>query len=66
VYQDNLESIARKQRFKMETQAEEKRIIEERERQLEVEKKRHEAEVNFRLQRSTEGPAHFIVQVCKS
>jgi hypothetical protein len=39
-----------------------RRIISERNAQIEREKKRHDDEVNFRLQRSSEGPAHFIVQ----
>ena len=62
VFQENLASIERKQKAKSDSHAEDRRIIEERERQLERDRKRHEDEVNFRLQRSTEGPAHFIVQ----
>lgn len=62
VYQENLANIARKEKAKLDNFAEDKRIIAEREAQIERERQLREAELQFRMQRSTEGPAHHIVQ----
>ena len=47
----------------MDTFAEDKRIIEENERQFQKEQKRREQALANKIQRSTEGPAHHVVQV---
>ncbi len=62
MYQENLDNIARKQKLKQDSFSEDKKINAEREQQWIRDEQRKINEANFRLQRSTEGPAHLIVQ----
>jgi len=61
VYQDNLESLERKRIHRLNNFAEDKRIINEYERQRLAEIERRKKENELRLSRSTEGPAHHVV-----
>jgi hypothetical protein len=62
IYQENLDNIRRRQENKHNSHAEDKRIIEEQERIYQRERARRDEEMSQRVKRSTEGPAHHIVQ----
>lgn len=61
LYQENLDAIARKERQKREYAEEIKRIDQENERQFQREQQRRQQEFNNKMAKSTEGPAHHIV-----
>lgn len=62
IYQENLDNIRRRQENKQNSHSEDRRIIEEQERIFRREQQRREQEMNERVKRSTEGPAHHIVE----
>eukprot|EP01031_Cornospumella_fuschlensis_P040270 gene40270-49069_t len=62
IYQENLDDLRRKQENKLKSQEEDKRIIEENENQYRKEMERRERELQAKMVRSTEGPAHHIVE----
>lgn len=61
MFKENMDNIARKQKLKNDSFSEDKKINAEREKQWIRDEQRKISEANFRLKRSTEGPAHFIV-----
>lgn len=61
MFQENLDNIARKQKQKQDSFAEDKRINRQREEQLRRDDQRKRDEFEMRMKQSSEGPAHHIV-----
>ncbi len=62
MYQENLYNIERKQKMKLDSFSEDKRINREREEQYRRDDQRKKDENEQRLKQSSEGPAHHIVE----
>mmetsp|Transcript_2371 Transcript_2371/g.3728 ORF Transcript_2371/g.3728 Transcript_2371/m.3728 type:complete len:557 (-) Transcript_2371:102-1772(-) len=61
LFQENLDNIERKARLKAKSHDEDRRIIEENERQYQREMARREQDLKNKMTRTSEGPAHHIV-----
>jgi len=61
IYEENLRNTERKAQIKLLTQAEDRRIIAEQERQFQREQSRRQQELEQRVKQSSDGPAHHVV-----
>eukprot|EP00981_Chlorochromonas_danica_P008213 scaffold2062_cov181-Ochromonas_danica.AAC.17 len=62
IYEENVVNLRRRELEKAKAQEEDRRIIAENERQHAIEQARREEEFRRKMKKSTEGPAHHMVQ----